>query len=131
MSGFEFYGFNFLRESLCAACFRAVAIMCRMTSADRRQPVNAPLRAKIDQIQASSEALVQAVAQVQSQTLAWVRESQATDLPNPELAHSLSALFKAQRDAMAQIQQATVGAPAPAPQRVLITEDEMAALLKP
>ena len=131
LRGFEFYGFNFIQESLHARGLNALAIMWRMTFADRRQHANAPLRAKIDQIQASSDALVQAVAQVQQQTLSWVRESQATDLPNAELAHRLSALFKAQREAMAHIQQATVGVPAPAPQRVLITDDEMAALLKP
>lgn len=103
-----------------------------MPHAERRKSTNAPLRAKIDQIQATHQTLIASMEQVQARTLAWVREQDMADLPNPALAQDLSASFKAQRAALAQMQQATMGAPtALAARQTLITDDEMAALMKP
>ena len=103
-----------------------------MPHAERRNSANAPLRAKIDQIQATHQALIASMEQVQAQTLAWAREQEMADLPNPVLAQNLSAMFKAQHAALTQIQQATMGpTAAPMPRQTLITDDEMAALMKP
>lgn len=103
-----------------------------MPHAERRHSANASLRAKINEIQATHQTLIASMEQVQAQTLAWVRKQDMADLPNPALAQDLSVLFKAQRAALTQIQQATMGpTAAPMPRQTLITDDEMAALMKP
>ena len=102
-----------------------------MPSTDRRKPSNARLRAKVDHIQAVSQQLTDSIAHVQAQTLAWVRQAHVTDLPSAELGKDLQAVFQAQRAALADIQHETLGSPSPQPPRVLITEAELAALMKP
>jgi hypothetical protein len=101
-----------------------------MPSADRRHLENLPLRGKIDHIQKVSEQLKTLVAQVQAQTVAWAREGKVDDLPNAELASHLSASFQQQRAALAEIQEDIKGVVTRMAAPALITDEELAALMK-
>ncbi len=101
-----------------------------MTSTDRRHPENAQLREKINHIQDVSEQLQNLVAQVQVQTVAWAREGKVFDLPSADLAVDLSHVFEQQRVALAQIQEDIKGKAVRVPAPALITDAELAALMK-
>ena len=101
-----------------------------MTSTDRRHPENAQLREKINHIQDVSEQLQNLVAQVQVQTVAWAREGKVFDLPSADLAVDLSHAFEQQRVALAQIQEDIKGKAVRVPAPALITDEELAALMK-
>jgi hypothetical protein len=101
-----------------------------MTSTDRRHPENAQLREKINHIQNVSEQLQNLVAQVQVQTVAWAREGRVVDLPSADLAVDLSHAFEQQRVALAQIQEDIKGKAVRVPAPALITDEELAALMK-
>jgi hypothetical protein len=101
-----------------------------MPSKDRRHLENALLREKIDHIQQVSEQLMTLVAQVQAQTVDWARDGKVDDLPNAELARHLSASFKQQRAALAAIQDDIKGMTAHVVAPALITDEELAALMK-
>lgn len=103
-----------------------------MPQVDRRKPANAPLREKIDRLQAARQKLIDSVDQVQAHTLAWARQHDVVQLPNAQLAQELSAHFKAQRATLAQIERDIAGGPAvPQTKANLITDAELAALMKP
>lgn len=104
--------------------------MKAMTSTDRRHPENAQLREKINHIQDVSEQLQNLVAQVQVQTVAWAREGKVVDLPSADLAVDLSHAFEQQRVALAQIQEGIKGKAVRVPAPALITDEELAALMK-
>ena len=101
-----------------------------MPFTDRRYSENAPLRQKIDHIHQMSEQLTTLVAQVQAQTVAWAREGKVHDLPNTELASHLSASFQQQRAALSEIQEDIKGVVTRVAAPVLITDEELAALMK-
>ncbi|MEN9619082.1 MAG: hypothetical protein RL406_1319 [Pseudomonadota bacterium] len=97
-----------------------------MGSTDRRNPLNAKLRAKIDLIQQMSQQLQSSIERVQTETVAWARQGKTTELPCQNFADHLSPEFRQQRFAMAQIQKEIKGESGPAS---LITDDELAALM--
>ena len=101
-----------------------------MPFTDRRHSENSRLREKIDHIQQMSEHLKTLVAQVQEQTVAWAREGKVVDLPNTELASHLSTSFQQQRGALAEIQEDIKGVVTRVAAPVLITDEELAALMK-
>lgn len=101
-----------------------------MTDTDRRHPENAYLRKKINHIQDVSEQLQNLVAQVQVQTVAWAREGKVVDLPSADLANHLSHAFQQQRMALAQLQEDIKGTATPVAAPALITDEELAALMK-
>lgn len=101
-----------------------------MTETERRHPENAQLREKINRIQHASEQLQTLVSQVQAQTVAWAREGKVADLPNAELASHLSASFQQQRIALAEIQEDIKGVVTRAPASALLSDEELAALMK-
>ena len=104
-----------------------------MNHSDRRQPENAQLRAKIDHLRTVSQQLQMAIDQVQAQTVTWAREHKLTDLPSADLADDLSAAFKSQRKALAQIQENIQGAAVrnvPQVATQLLTDEELKALMK-
>lgn len=97
-----------------------------MGSTDRRNPLNAKLRAKIDLIQQMSQQLQSSIERVHTETVAWARQGKTTELPSQNFADYLSPEFRQQRFAMAQIQKEIKGESGPAS---LITDDELAALM--
>ena len=97
-----------------------------MGSTDRRNPLNAKLRAKIDLIQQMSLQLQSSIERVQTETVAWARQGKTTELPCQNFADHLSPEFRQQRFSMAQIQKEIKGESGPAS---LITDDELAALM--
>ncbi len=101
-----------------------------MTHIERRHPENAQLREKINHIQSVSEQLQTLVAQVQVQTVAWAREGKVVDLPSADLACHLSHAFQQQRAALTQLQEDIKGAAARVTAPALITDEELAALMK-
>ncbi len=101
-----------------------------MPSTDRRHSENAQLREKIDHIQQASQHLTMLVAQVQAQTVAWARDGKVNDLPNAELARHLSASFQQQRAALTAIQDDIKGMASHVVAPALITDEELAALMK-
>lgn len=96
------------------------------SSTERRNPVNAKLREKIDHIQQASLQLQSLIAQVQAETMAWARQGKVTDFPCQQFADHLSPVFRQQRAAMDQIQQQIRGVSALVS---LITDEERAALM--
>ena len=101
-----------------------------MTSTDRRHPENTQLREKISHIQDVSKQLQNLVAQVQVRTVAWAREGKVVDLPSADLAVDLSHAFEQQRVALTQIQEDIKGKAVRVPASALITDEELAALMK-
>ena len=101
-----------------------------MTASERRRPENAQLREKINHIQEVSRQLQTLVLQIQAQTIDWAREGRMDDLPNAELARHLLLSFKQQRDALAEIQESIKGAAVHVAAPGLITDEELAALMK-
>jgi len=101
-----------------------------MTDTERRHPENAPLREKINHIQRVSEQLQTSVAQIHVQTVAWAREGKVVDLPSADLAGHLSHVFQQQRAALAQLQADIQGATTRLAAPALITDEELAALMK-
>ncbi len=97
-----------------------------MVSTDRRNPLNAKLRVKIDHIQQLSQQLQSSIEQIQTETLARARQGEVTDLPSQKFAAHLSPAFQQQRTALDQIQQEIKGASVVIP---LITDEERAALM--
>jgi small-conductance mechanosensitive channel len=97
-----------------------------MVSTDRRNPLNAKLRAKIDHIQQLSRQLQSSIEQIQEETVARARQGEVTDLPCQKFAARLSPAFQQQRAALDQIQQEIKGASVGIP---LITDEELAALM--
>lgn len=97
-----------------------------MGSTDRRNPLNAKLRAKIDLIQQMSQQLQSSIERVHTETVTWARQGKTTELPSQNFADHLSPEFRQQRFAMAQIQKEIKGESGPAS---LITDDELAALM--
>jgi small-conductance mechanosensitive channel len=97
-----------------------------MVSTDRRNPLNAKLRAKIDHIQQLSQQLQSSIEQIQAETVARARQGEMTDLPCQKFAAHLSPAFQQQRAALDQIQQEIKGVAAVIP---LITDEERAALM--
>jgi uncharacterized coiled-coil DUF342 family protein len=97
-----------------------------MVSTDRRNPLNAKLRAKIDHIQQLSRQLQSSIEQIQEETVARARQGEVTDLPCQKFATHLSPAFQQQRAALDQIQQEIKGASVVIP---LVTDEELAALM--
>ena len=101
-----------------------------MTATERRHPEHAQLREKINHIQQVSEQLQTSLAQVQAQTVTWAREGKVVDLPNANLASHLSRAFQQQRSALAQMQEGIQGVESRMAMPALITDEELAALMK-
>lgn len=97
-----------------------------MVSTDRRNPLNAKLRAKIDHIQQLSQQLHSSIEQIQAETVARARQGEVTDLPCQKFATHLSPAFQQQRAALDQIQQEIKGPSVVIP---LVTDEELAALM--
>ena len=76
-----------------------------MPERERRHPENRPLREKINHIQDLSKQLLTLIDHVQKVTVASARAGQVLDLPNVDLAASLSDAFEGQRSAISLIQQ--------------------------
>jgi hypothetical protein len=76
-----------------------------MPERERRHPENRPLREKINHIQDLSKQLLTLIDHVQKETVASARAGQVLDLPNVDLAASLSDAFEGQRSAISLIQQ--------------------------
>jgi hypothetical protein len=98
-----------------------------MPERERRHPENRPLREKINHIQDLSKQLLTLIDHVQKETVASARAGQVLDLPNVDLAASLSDAFEGQRSAISLIQQDIRGR-VPTRQS-LITDAERAALM--
>jgi hypothetical protein len=93
---------------------------------DRRNPLNAKLRAKIDLIQQMSQQLQISIERVQTETVAWARQGKPTELPCQDFSDHLSPEFRLQRFTMAQIQKEIKGESSLV---ALITDEELAALM--
>ena len=100
-----------------------------MPEIERRHPENKPLREKINRIQDTSKQLLTWIDHIQKETVASARAGQVLDLPNVDLAVSLSDAFEGQRSAIALIQQDIRGNVSPIKSAALITDAERAALM--
>lgn len=100
-----------------------------MNATERRQAHNARLREKVNQIQSLSQALTDSLGQLETQTLQWVRQHDAVDLPAQELSQALSAPLREMHQALTQLKKQTVGNAEASPARSLSPE-ELTALLK-
>jgi hypothetical protein len=100
-----------------------------MPERERRHPENKQLREKINHIQDLSQQLLTLIHHVQDETMASARAGQVLDLPNADLAASLSDAFEGQRSAMARIQQDIRGVVPMVKSTALITDAERDALL--
>lgn len=92
---------------------------------DRRNPLNAKLRVKIDHLQQFCQQLQSSIERVQSETVAWARQGKSIELPCQVLSDHLSSEFRKQRFTLAQIQKEIKGESVP---KALISDDELAAL---
>jgi hypothetical protein len=101
-----------------------------MPKIERRHPENTLLREKINHIQDVSLQLQTLIDHVQKETVAWARAGQVDDLPSVVLAASLSDAFEEQRSAMSLIQQDISGASLSTKSAPLLTDAELAALLR-
>ncbi len=97
-----------------------------MGSTDRRNPLNAKLRAKIDLIQQMSQQLQDSIQRVQEETLAWARQGRTHELPCQNFADHFTTEFRQQYFALLQIHKEIRGEPGLV---ALITEDELNALM--
>jgi hypothetical protein len=97
-----------------------------MPTVERRNPVNAKLREKIDQIKQISLQLQGLIEQVQTETITWARQGKVSDFPCQNFADHLSPAFRQQRAALDQIQQQIRGKSLLVS---LITDEERAALM--
>lgn len=100
-----------------------------MPEIERRHPENKPLREKINRIQDTSKQLLTWIDHIQKETVASARAGQVLDLPNVDLAVSLSVAFEGQRSAIARIQQDIRGRVPTLQSTALITDAERAALM--
>lgn len=97
-----------------------------MICIDRRNPMNAKLREKIDLIEQVSQQLQGSIEKVRIETVAWARQGKTNELPCQNFANHLSPEFRQQHFAIAQIQKEIRGEPSTV---ALLTEDEIAALM--
>lgn len=97
-----------------------------MVSTERRKPLNAKLRAKLDHIQQLVRQLQSSIEHIQAETVARARQGELTDLPCQKFANHLSPTFLEQLSAIDQIQREIKGPSVVIP---LITDEERDALM--
>ncbi len=104
-----------------------------MDTPDRRLVANAPLRQKIDALQASHQRVKATADLIDQETLVLARGAKLVNLPNPDLAKKeVGQLLQLQKETLDAVKLQMLGpvpTTSPPPKTPLISDEEMAALL--